>query len=138
MPKSKFPKYLSFSLLVSIIFTGLDSLIHIFVPYFEIISYKYNFLSFLNIPLVFPYAIGKFISTIIMLIILLYIFSKMKSYWKYNIMAFIIVVILEIRYMFDPYYSMLWHTFNLIIHYIFLIAGIHIAKLIIGNSKKVY
>ena len=134
---TKFPNYLIFSLLASAIFTALDSLVHIFIPYLKIVSYKYNFLFFLNAPPIVPYAIGKFIGTTIMLIVLLYLFSKMKSYWKYSIMALIVVAILEFRYMLDPYYSMLWHLFNLLMHIIILMVGIAVADLIIINSKKV-
>ena len=137
MPKSKFSKYLAFSVIASSIFTLIDLLIHLFTPYFKIVSYKYSFLSFLDAPPIVPYAIGKFIGTAIMLIVLFYLFSKMKSYWKYSIMTLIVVAILEFRYMLDPYYSMLWHLFNLLMHIITLMVGIAVAELILYNSKKV-
>lgn len=137
MPKSKFSKYLAFSVIASSIFTLIDLLIHLFTPYFKIVSYKYSFLSFLDAPPIVPYAIGKFIGTAIMLIILLYSFSRMKIYWKYSIITFIIVILLEFRYMLDPYYSMWWHLFNLLMHIIILMVGIAVADLIIINSKKV-
>lgn len=117
------------SLIATTLFVLADGLIHFFTP-LKVISYRYSFLPFSPLTL---YIIGKYIGTFIMFFLLLWIFSKTKirGFARYSLITLIIVSLLELRYILDPYYGIFWHIINFISHYIELLGSIYITKLIV-------
>ena len=118
------------SLIATTLFVFIDALIHFFTP-LKVISSKYSIIPFINNPLAL-YIIGKFIVTFIMLSLLLLLLSKakLKELTGYSVITLLIVSLLELRYMFDPYYGILWHAINFISHYIELLGSLYLAKLV--------
>lgn len=141
MPKQKFSNVALFSLVASIVFTLIDWVIHVYTfDYLKVTSYKYNLLPFLSPQI--AYSVGKFIGTFIMFIILLYAFSnsKFKPMVKYSLITLIIVSVLQVRYLLDPYYSVWWHVSVYLFHFLILFGVLAVAKLSVSDiaEKKVY
>ncbi|HLC60860.1 MAG TPA: hypothetical protein VJJ52_05525 [Candidatus Nanoarchaeia archaeon] len=116
------------SLLISVIFTLLDALAHYFYEPLEIYFYPLHFFGIQSA--LINYAISKLVSSTIILFILFYIFEKTKlsKHAQNNLITFIVVILLEIRYIISGYYTPKWHVLNFINHYLTLIVGIYIIK----------
>src|SRR3989338_1207461 len=105
------------SLLISVVFTVLDTLVHYFYEPLEIYYYPIHFFGIQSA--LINYAISKLVSSTILLFILFYIFSKARlgKHLQYNLITLIVVVLLELRYIISGYYTPIWHILNFINHY---------------------
>lgn len=109
-----------YAILVSFLFTVLDALIHYFFTPLYIDYYKWDFLN----NHLLSYSIVKFLAVIILIAIPLYFGFQKYEYWLYSI----IILLLEIRYIYDGYYSVQFHTFNIINHAITLLISVNLVK----------
>jgi len=120
--------------IITILFTLSDYLVHFFIDFFKIIYYP-DFLHLGLSPLSL-YSIFKFIGTIFLLFVGIFIISKFKIkniYFKYIILLLIVVLPLQIRYSYSGYYtsSWLWGIFG--VHSALLLFSIFTADKIFGN-----
>lgn len=139
--KSKILKLFLVSLVISIIFTFLDFLVHYFVDFLKITYYPippFSFLQNLQLPNLAWYSAGKFIATFIFsFIILLFIYKKkMNDYVKSLILTLPLVILLEIRYIYLSYYSNLWHVVNMFMHTTFLYFSTLISLKLLKNKSN--
>ncbi len=120
--KSTFWRFLPWLLLIVLIFTLLDTLVHAFYEPLEIYYYpipkSLEFIS--NSPLAW-YAFGKVWGTILMGSALFFLVRKIKPLQgKVLTFTVIIVLLIEVRYIISGAYSGLWDFYNMINHFITL------------------
>ena len=118
------------SLLVSVVFTTLDTVVHYFYEPLEIYYYPIHFFGIES--LLANYAISKLVSSTVILAILFYVFSKtqLNKYAQYTLITLIVVTLLEVRYIISGYYTPTWHILNFINHFVTLFPAIYLVKLI--------
>ena len=132
MPKKKtdkLRKILLKSLFITIVFVFLDFLVHTFFKPLTITITKYYYIS-TNNPLI-NYSIGKFITTFILLAILLYLFRNNFMNMA-GVISLIVIGFLELSYILYHFSGWQWHILNLINHYLTLMAGF----LFVDNSME--
>ena len=110
-------------ILAALAFTLIDGLIHYFVEALEVYYYPIpSFLQSISTWPLFWYAVAKFFATIVLSLIILPFLLRRK--WKFGVKvlayAFIIIALLEIRYLISGYYGSEWHIYNTIMHFIVL------------------
>ena len=135
--KLSFKKNISVVVLITILFTLIDTIVHYFWEALEIYYYPIpKSLEFISSSPLFWYAIGKFVATIIFGVILLYFLVKVKwnFYLKTFIFSAVIVALLEVRYALSGYYGTQWHIYNTIMHFIVL----YISSIAVFRSSKVF
>lgn len=121
-------KFIFSVIIISLIFTLIDALFHLSFEALEVYSYALpNFLFSLHLPASFWYAIGKFIGTTIIGLIVLIVLSKtnLKGKIKTTVFTVIIIVLLEFRYYISRDYSNSWHAYNMAVHFIVLLVISH-------------
>ena len=113
---------------IAFIFTAIDGILHFLINYLEI---KPG-ISYFTLSPLSTYMLGKFITTIIVGIIILFILSYTNLSKRGVIFYFsiILTIILEIRYFYYDY-TYNWHVINMIIHFILL----YIISLLILNLE---
>ena len=132
MKKRNLKKIIFSVILISVIFTIIDALIHYVTEALEIYYYPIPaFLLTISSSPLFWYAIGKFVGTIIMGIIILMFLTrtKLKLISGTFIFALIIIILLEVRYILSGYYSNTWHVYNTIMHSVVLFVTSYIVFL---------
>jgi len=117
-PQYSFKKYFFWMLLIVLLFTLIDGIVHATVEALEVYSYpiprSFSFLS--ANPLVW-YAIGKFFGTIIICSLAFFAIKPIKNLLaKTATLTIIVVVLLEVRYYLSGDYEWRWHTYNIILH----------------------
>lgn len=120
--KKRFGTFFLWLLLIVAVFTFLDTLVHAFYEPLEIYYYPIPAVfSFISTSPLFWYAMGKFGGTIIMGSLLFFLVKRIKNL-QGKVFAFtmIIVILIEVRYMFSGYYSLRWDLYNMINHFITL------------------
>jgi len=121
--KLSFKKNFSIVALITIIFTAIDALIHFLWVTISVYYYPIpKGLEFISNSPLFWYAVGKFIATVILGLILLHFLTKSKwnIYIKTLLFSIIIVVLLQLRYLYSGYYGTLWHVYVMIMHFVVL------------------
>jgi hypothetical protein len=105
-----------------------DALVHYFVEPLAVTYYpSFGLESFMPASLAAPlvlYAIGKFAATLVISIILLYLFPKLKvksNMAKALVLTAVVVISLELRYSYSGYYSAGWLVSVFILHLVLLL-----------------
>ncbi len=134
--KNKFWNYFLWLLLIVLIFTAIDALVHATVGYLEIYYYPIPAsLSFISTNPLFWYAFGKFFGSIIIGILIYPLVKRINSYWlKILVFSLSITILLEIRYMLSGYYAITWDLLNFLQHTITL----YIVSYLIFLKSKVF
>lgn len=121
--KKELPKIIIISLLSAFIFTLIDWFFHYIIPFLSISYFAEReiLLNAYNNPL-FWYSIGKFIfSFIIGIIILLFTYnSQIKNKFLALIYTLIIVIMLQLRYIYTNAYGISWNLIVLLLHIVIL------------------
>ena len=109
-------------MLIVILFTILDTLVHAFFEPLEIYYYLIpQFLKFISTSYLFWYAMGKLAGTTIMGSILFFAVRRIKNLQaKVLTFTIVIVILIEVRYMLSGYYELRWDFYNMINHFIAL------------------
>ncbi len=118
MKKGGFWKYFLWLILIVLVFTIIDYIVHYFVEFLEVYYYpipaSLKFIS--DKPLVW-YAFGKFFGSIIIGLLCYPLLKRIKStLGKSLVLTAIVVILLEVRYMISGYYGTLWHLANFVNH----------------------
>lgn len=132
--KKGFWKYFVWLLLVVLLFTAIDAIIHLTFEPLEIYYYPIpSFLLFITSNPTFWYAIGKFFGTTIIGILIYSLIKRIKNY-KLAVLIFTVIItaLLEVRYILSGYYTPVWHIYNFIQHTIVLYLA---AYLVFKKSK---
>ncbi|PIN91299.1 hypothetical protein COU57_01165 [Candidatus Pacearchaeota archaeon CG10_big_fil_rev_8_21_14_0_10_32_14] len=135
--KLSFKKNFSIVALITIIFTAIDALIHFLWVTISVYYYPIpKGLEFISNSPLFWYAVGKFIATVILGLILLHFLTKSKwnIYIKTLLFSIIIVVLLQLRYLYSGYYGTLWHVYVMIMHFVVLT----ITSFVVFKFSKVF
>ncbi|MEK6898889.1 MAG: hypothetical protein AABW79_02210 [Nanoarchaeota archaeon] len=123
MEKTTFLRYFLWLLLITAIFTTIDTIVHYNVEALEVYSYPIpsTFLFISSSPL-FWYAVGKFVGTLIIGSLLFFFVRKGKSpFVRALILALPVIILLEVRYLISGNYDADWHTYNTIMHFVVLL-----------------
>lgn len=117
-PKPSFKKYFFWMLLIVLLFTLIDGIVHATVESLEVYSYPIpESLKFISEDPLIWYAIGKFFGTIIICSLAFFGIKPIKNlFTKTLALTIIVVVLLEVRYYLSGNYEWNWHTYNIILH----------------------
>lgn len=117
-PNPSFKKYFLWMLLIILLFTFLDGIVHATVEALEVYYYPIpESLSFISTNPLIWYAIGKFFGTIIICSLAFFAIRPIKSLLaKTSVLTIIVVVLLEVRYYLSGNYYGVWHLYNFILH----------------------
>ncbi|MBI2629839.1 hypothetical protein HYW76_01935 [Candidatus Pacearchaeota archaeon] len=130
--KKQISNIILIAVISSFIFTLIDWFFHYLIPFLNISYFaeRQFLLEAYNNPL-FWYSIGKFVfSVIIGIIILLFAYnSKIKNKFLALIYTLLIVIIIQLRYVYTNAYGILWNLIVLLLH----IAILYLASLITFN-----
>jgi hypothetical protein len=121
---------------VVMLFTIIDSIIHATVEFLEVYSYPIpHVLEFISTSPLFWYAMGKFFGTVIIGSLLYSLVKHIRNY-PVAILVFsvIITVLLEIRYIVSGDYSSTWHLANFLQHTIALYV---VSYLVFKKTKSI-
>jgi len=123
MNSPRFLRYFTWLVVISVLFTGIDALIHANVEALEVYSYPIpSFLLGVSSSPLFWYAVGKFVATLIFGSILFYFVKKGKTnFTRALILALPIIILMEIRYIISGNYATQWHIYNTIMHFVVLL-----------------
>jgi len=119
------------SAIIASIFTFGDFLFHFFIDILKIDYYSFNWFLITNT--LYNYSISKFIATFIFFTIGMFVLSKFKikdNLWKY-VIGSVLIVMLEVRYIYSGYYTNQFHFFNFINHVITLGIAILITEMVV-------
>lgn len=123
MAKYKINKLIFPLVLISLIFTLIDYMLHDAIDFLAVTYYSIpsQFVYLGYSPLVW-YAIGKFLGTILLGLIGLYIIPKFKVGRRYKalFLTLLIVLPLQLRYLYGGYYTPNWHIAVLLLHFFIL------------------
>ena len=143
MKNSGFWKYFFWLFIINVIFTSIDTVIHLNVEALEVYSYPIpSFLLGISTSPLFWYAVGKFISTLIFGAILYYFVKKGKNtFLRALTLTVPIIILLEVRYFISGSYDTKWHIYNTIMHFIVLFVSSYVvfrqSKLFEGSEDKI-
>ena len=117
-PKPSFKKYFLWMLLIVLLFTFLDGIVHLTVEALEVYSYPIpESLKFISENPLIWYAIGKFFGTIIICSLAFFAIRPIrKLLTKSALLTIIVVALLEVRYYLSGNYYAVWHIYNVILH----------------------
>ena len=115
---SGFFKYFWLLVIVVLIFTAIDTLVHATVEYMEIYYYPIpSFLSFISSSPLAWYAMGKFFGSLIIGCLIYPAFIRVKKYpLAIAVFSLTITILLEVRYILSGYYSISWDFYNFLQH----------------------
>lgn len=132
----KFGRYFLWLLLIDIIFTLGDWIVHYTVESLEVYYYPIpDAFLFISANPLFWYAVGKFAATLIIGAILFFFVRKGKSDWsRALILTLPIIILMEVRYILGGYYTSEWHIYNAINHFIIL----YVASWIVFHFSRLY
>ncbi len=123
MAKYKINRLILPLVLISLIFTLIDYMLHDAIDFLAVTYYPIpsQFVYLDYSPLVW-YAIGKFIGTIVLGAIGLYIIPKFKATRQYKTLSLTLFIILplQLRYLYGWYYTTNWHILVLLLHFFIL------------------
>ncbi len=121
-PEKGFWRFFLWLLVIVALFTFLDTLVHAFYEPLGIYYYPIpEALKFISTTTLFWYAVGKIIGTTIMGSVLFFLVKRIKKFqWKVLSFTFMIVILIEVRYMLSGYYSLEWDLYNMVNHFITL------------------
>ncbi len=132
----KFGRYFLWLLLIDIIFTLGDWIVHYSVESLEVYAYPIpDAFLFISTSPLFWYAVGKFVATLIMGAVLFFFVRKGKKDWsRALILAIPVIILMEVRYIISGSYTNEWHVYNTINHFVILYA----ASWIVFHFSKLY
>ena len=124
----KFVRYFAWLVVIDVLFTVIDALIHANVEALEVYSYPIpSFLLGVSSSPLFWYAVGKFVATLIFGSILFYFVKKGKTnFTRALILTLPIIILMEIRYVISGDYTAQWHVYNTIMHFIVLLVSSYV------------
>lgn len=117
-PKHSFKKYFLWMLLVVLLFTILDGIVHATVEALEVYYYPIpKPLQFISTSPLIWYAIGKFFGTMIIASLCYPLMKRINNLLaKTAVLTVIVIVLLEFRYYLSGNYYSIWHLYNVILH----------------------
>lgn len=124
-------------LLVTIIFTALDALVHATVEALEVYHYPIPaWGTGISTSPLFWYAVGKFVATFIISSIAVPLIRRWSVHpaLRAFLYTFVVITILEVRYLISGAYGNTWHIYNTLMHTTILF----LTSLLVYRKMKIF
>ena len=124
-------------LLVTLLFTYIDALVHATVEALEIYSYPIpEFGRSISESPLFWYAVGKFVSTLIISLLIIPFIRRWRFPAATKTLGYTLVIIalLEVRYFLSGAYDTTWHIYNVLMHF----AVLFVSSFFVYKKLKIF